>query len=229
MAKKKRGAKKGRRKKAAGHDDPHRSCIVCRATKTPDELLRFARAADGSVGFDVKAVLPGRGAWVCVAGACLDKALEPKSGKNEVWSRAFDAAVVFDAPALRAQVRSLLMADLLARLGLLRRQGLLVTGRDEVVRKKDNLAFVGLASDLSANSQHEMREALTTTTTLPLPPMEALADALGTRAVGVVGVLKNGSATGLSTSIRRVFGLPFESVASASVQPAAGPTKNEAG
>lgn len=205
--KKKRGAKKGRRKKAAGHDDPHRSCIVCRATKTPDELLRFARAPDGAVGFDVKAVLPGRGAWVCVAGGCLEKAVASKQAKNDVWGRAFDAAVVFDGPALLAQVKGLLLADLLARLGLLRRQGLLITGRDEVVRKKDTLAFVGLATDLSDNSQREMKEALPSTTTLPLPPMEQIADALGTRAVGVVGVVKNGAASGLATSIRRVFGL----------------------
>lgn len=201
-AKKKRGTKKGRRKKAAGHDEPHRSCIVCRATKTPDELLRFARSPDGGVGFDVKAVLPGRGAWVCVDGACLQKAIDPKHGG---FARAFDAAVVFDGPALKAQVKALLTGDLLARLGLQRRQGLLVLGRDEVVRRVDTLAFVGLAQDLSANSQKELAEALapTSTTTLPLPPMEALAEALGTRAVGVVGVAKGAQAAGLSTSIRR--------------------------
>ena len=62
----------------------------------------------------------------------------------------------------------------------------------------------GLARDLSANSRHEVTEALCETKTLPLPPMETLADALGTRAVGVVGVVKNGSAAGLRDAVARL-------------------------
>ena len=65
---KRRGKKKGKGRKALGltaYDGPVRMCIVCRKSGGPDEHLRFARSPDGAVGFDVKARLPGRGAWVC--------------------------------------------------------------------------------------------------------------------------------------------------------------------
>lgn len=206
-APKKRGAKKGRRKKALQQVDPHRMCIVCRASKPNDELLRFARAPDGAIGFDIKAVLPGRGAWVCATVACLDKATEAKHGG---FARAFEEAVVFDGAVVKDTVRRLLVGEVLSRLGLLRRQGSLIVGRDDVIRQVERLAFVGIAADLSANSRKEVSEAWkslpTPPTTLPLPPMADLADALGTRAVGVVGVANNAHADGLAVAIHKAVG-----------------------
>ncbi len=198
--KKKRGTKKGRRRAALDHDEPFRMCIVCRASKVPTELLRFARSVDGGLGFDVAARLPGRGAWVCTSKACLEKSTDPKHGG---FARAFDAAVVFDGPALRVQVRALLNAEVLARLGLLRRQGDLILGRDDAARRQLNLAFVGLSVDLSENSLHEVKESLPGVETLPLPSMDVIGAALGVRPVGVVGVLKGHGVAGLKTAIAR--------------------------
>jgi predicted RNA-binding protein YlxR (DUF448 family) len=202
--KKKRGTKKGRRRVALGHDEPFRMCIVCRASKVPAELLRFARSVDGAVGFDVAARLPGRGAWVCAQKACLEKATDPKHGG---FARAFDAAVVFEPLALREQVRALLHADVLARLGLLRRQGQLILGRDDVARRMINLAFVGLSIDLSENSRHEVKETLIDVELVPFAPMAVVGEALGVRPVGVVGVLKGGSVAGLRQSLARAAGV----------------------
>lgn len=164
-------------------------CIVCRASGGPDEHLRFARAPDGAVGFDVKAKLPGRGAWVCAKVACVDKATDAKHGG---FARAFDAPVVFDGRALRADVAAGLLAEVTERLGLLRRQGALITGRDEVVRavEREALMAIGVAADLSANSRHELAERAPGMTQITLPPMEAIGAAIGTRDVGVVGIPK---------------------------------------
>ncbi|MDP2340330.1 MAG: YlxR family protein [Deltaproteobacteria bacterium] len=202
--KKKRGTKKGRRRVALGHDEPFRMCIVCRASKVPAELLRFARSVDGAVGFDVAARLPGRGAWVCAQKACLEKASDPKHGG---FARAFDAAVVFEPAVLRDQVRALLDADLLARLGLLRRQGQLILGRDDVARRLINLAFVGLSTDLSDNSRHEVKETLKDLEQVAFPAMAVVGEALGVRPVGVVGVLKGHGVEGLKASLARAAGV----------------------
>jgi predicted RNA-binding protein YlxR (DUF448 family)/ribosomal protein L7Ae-like RNA K-turn-binding protein len=189
---KRRGKKKGKGRKALGltaEDGPMRMCIVCRASGGPDGLLRFARSPDGAVGFDVKARLPGRGAWVCAVPRCVDKASDVKHGG---FARAFDAAVVFDGAALRAAVVSGLLAEVCERLGLLRRQGALIVGRDEVIRAAErfNLVAIGLAHDLSENSRHELQERAPTMTTITLPSMEQMGVAVGTRPVGVVGIPK---------------------------------------
>lgn len=221
-----KGGKKGKRRAALGLEEPHRACVVCRASAPSRTMLRFARGRDGGIGFDVGAVLPGRGAWVCATQACLTKALDPKHGG---FARAFDAAVVVDA-GLVAAVVAAVEADVLARLQLLRRQGQLVLGRDEVFRRAGTLRAVALAADLSANSRAEVAEALwststpasstetpasttgtTSTSTLPppvtLPPMERLGDALGTRAVGVVGLPMLPASDSLLTALARWHGL----------------------
>jgi predicted RNA-binding protein YlxR (DUF448 family) len=191
--KKKRGQKKGRGRAALGltaDDGPVRMCIVCRATDSPSTLLRFARSPDGAVGFDVRARLPGRGAWVCATPVCLQAATEPTHGG---LARAFDAAVVFDGPGLRREVAEALRGDVRERLGLLRRQGDLILGRDDVVRRLAELGGIGLASDLSENSRHELAERAVGATFVPLPSMAEVSAAVGhDRAVGVVGIPKRG-------------------------------------
>src|SRR5688572_28021735 len=92
-------------------------------------MLRFARAPDGAVGFDVRAQLPGRGAWTCASEACVRKAVD-----REAFQRAFDAPVIAKADELAAQVRATLTAEALAGLGMLRRTGTLAAGRDDVER-----------------------------------------------------------------------------------------------
>jgi len=203
---KRRGKKKGKGRKALGltiDDDPARMCIVCRAAGTPSTLLRFARSPDGAVGFDVNNRLPGRGAWVCATTACLQKATDPKHGG---FARSFDAAVTFDGPGLRADVQQMLLAQVTDRLGLMRRQGALLLGRDEVVRRLEELAAVGLATDLSDNSRHEVTERAPGATFVVLPSMEVVGAAVGERPVGVVGIPRRG-AEALQVAIARWLGV----------------------
>jgi uncharacterized protein len=216
-APKKRGQKKGRGRAALGltaDDGPARMCIVCRAAGSPETLLRFARAPDGAVGFDVRARLPGRGAWVCATPSCLQKATDPKHGG---FARAFDAAVVFDGATLRREVEEALHADVCDRLGLLRRQGSLILGRDDAIRHLPELAGIGLAVDLSENSRHELHERAAGATLVTLPPMAEVMAAVGhDRAVGVVGIPKRGGDALLQAAVKLT---PFLKPAAA---PAAG-------
>ena len=51
-----------------------RTCIGCRRTAAPAQLVRVVRREDGRL--EVGRTLPGRGAWLCVGSpACIDKAL----------------------------------------------------------------------------------------------------------------------------------------------------------
>jgi predicted RNA-binding protein YlxR (DUF448 family) len=215
---KKRGQKKGRGRAALGltaDDGPVRMCIVCRAAGSPETLLRFARSPDGAVGFDVRARLPGRGAWVCATPSCLQKATDPKHGG---FARAFDAAVVFDGATLRREVEEALHSDVRDRLGLLRRQGSLILGRDDTIRHLPELAGIGLALDLSENSRHELHERAAGATLVTLPPMAEVTAAVGhDRAVGVVGIPKRGGDALLQAALRLT---PFLKPVSAA--PAAG-------
>lgn len=63
---------------------PMRSCIVCRESKDKSELLRVVRRPDGTVVIDRTGREPGRGAYVCRHGDCMDTAV-----KKRAFNRAF--------------------------------------------------------------------------------------------------------------------------------------------
>ena len=47
-----------------GRRVPQRTCIVTRVVQPPEAMIRFVRGPDGSVVPDLRAKLPGRGAWI---------------------------------------------------------------------------------------------------------------------------------------------------------------------
>jgi hypothetical protein len=202
-APRRRTSKKGRRRSVLAVEDPQRSCIVCRATGAATAMLRFGRGSDGSVGFDRAGALPGRGAWVCASARCLHKACEPGQGG---FARAFDAAVVL-APGLADEVRAALLDDVLGRLGLLRRQGELVLGRDEVARRAPALALFALADDLSTGSRREVLESLGGRACARLPAMADVGAAVGTRPVGVLGAPAGKATRALEAALARWSGV----------------------
>ena len=58
--------------------NPIRSCIGCRKTGEPSELMRMV-LVDGKVIFDQQQIAPGRGAWV--HRKCLELAIDRKAFK----------------------------------------------------------------------------------------------------------------------------------------------------
>ena len=55
---------------------PIRTCVGCRQRRPKRELVRLVRRADGVVERDASGGAAGRGAYVCVEVACLERALK---------------------------------------------------------------------------------------------------------------------------------------------------------
>ncbi len=69
---------------------PRRTCVGCRRTAHPDDLVRVVRTPDG--GLVVGRAQPGRGAWLCRDPACLAEA-----GRRRAFARALRGGVHADA------------------------------------------------------------------------------------------------------------------------------------
>ena len=54
---------------------PQRQCVACGETRSKRELVRVVRTPDGEVRVDATGKLSGRGAYVCPAPECVDRAL----------------------------------------------------------------------------------------------------------------------------------------------------------
>jgi len=57
---------------------PIRTCVACRETDEKRDLLRLVRLPDGSVEYDPKGKVSGRGAYVCSAVECIAVARKQK-------------------------------------------------------------------------------------------------------------------------------------------------------
>lgn len=57
---------------------PIRTCVACRTTDEKRDLLRVVRQPDGSVRYDPKGKLSGRGAYVCARVNCIALARKQK-------------------------------------------------------------------------------------------------------------------------------------------------------
>lgn len=120
---------------------PERTCIVTRAKGDPRGMIRFVVAPDGRVVPDLRARLPGRGAWVAADAGTVATAV-----KRRAFARAFRRDVVVDG-ALTDQVDALLAADALAALSLANKAGLVVAGAFKV---EEALGRGGVAALLHA-------------------------------------------------------------------------------
>ena len=108
-----------------GHQ-PQRTCIVSRRTLPREEMLRFVLSPSGEVVFDLKAALPGRGAWLAPAPGIVEEAV-----KRRAFNRAFktQAKVPDDLPA---QVERQLRQAAVSALSLARKAGEAVAGFEKV-------------------------------------------------------------------------------------------------
>ncbi len=67
---------------------PQRSCIGCGLKKDKSDLLRIVRSPEGEFSLDPSGRKNGRGAYICMNSACLEKA-----EKRKALQRSFKAEV----------------------------------------------------------------------------------------------------------------------------------------
>lgn len=132
-----------------------RTCIVTREATSPETLIRFVRAPDGSVVPDLKRQLPGRGCWIKAERQLVDRAI-----KRKLFSRAFKSETKA-ADDLGALVDRLLVADLAGMMNMARKAGQFVSGAMKVDAAVRSGAAVGVfhASDAAADGVRKIDQA----------------------------------------------------------------------
>ena len=67
---------------------PMRMCIGCRQMRPKRELVRVVRSSEGKISLDPTGRAPGRGAYLCRDGACLERAM-----KSRALERSFEQKI----------------------------------------------------------------------------------------------------------------------------------------
>ena len=71
---------------------PMRMCVGCREMQEKRSLLRIVKNAEGAISFDRVGKAPGRGAYICKARECLDKAMKQRQLERALETK-IEAAV----------------------------------------------------------------------------------------------------------------------------------------
>ena len=156
--------------------------------------MRFVRAPGGSPVLDLKEDLPGRGAWV------LPERIRVVRAAKGGFARAFkeQLAVPGGPEGFADAVGAQLAAQALARLGLARRAGRVLTGYDTVRGRASEL--IGYLSPHDASDQGTSRVARTVAAAASAPHLvlpadaEVLGGAVGQPPVVHLGLLPGGGA-----------------------------------
>lgn len=82
---------------------PMRMCVGCREMKEKRSLLRIVKSPEGAISFDRVGKAPGRGAYICRSGECLDKAVRQRQ-----LERALETKI---EPAVFSQLMEEINAD----------------------------------------------------------------------------------------------------------------------
>ncbi|KAF0121437.1 MAG: hypothetical protein FD152_3848 [Xanthobacteraceae bacterium] len=140
----------------AGRSGSERTCIVNRRASSPEGLVRFVVGPDGVIVPDLKARLPGRGAWVTATRAAVTEAV-----RRKLFARAFrrEVTVPADLPDL---VDRLVEAQAIASLSLANKAGAVVAGFSKVESTLMSGSAAGLihASDASDDGVRKLGQVL---------------------------------------------------------------------
>ncbi|MDT3685039.1 MAG: RNA-binding protein [Pseudorhodoplanes sp.] len=133
-----------------------RFCVVTRAVKPIDDLIRFVVAPDGSVVPDLKHRLPGRGVWVTATRDALTEAVRKKA-----FARGFKAEIRTTAE-LAGFTENLLVKSALDALAMAGKAGCVITGfsKVEAAIADHEIAAVLHGKDASADGIRKIEAAL---------------------------------------------------------------------
>lgn len=141
-----------------GRAQAERTCLVTRKAQNPSGLIRFALSPDGTVVPDLKARLPGRGAWVTATRASVAEAL-----RKRLFQRAFKGKASNVPPDLADVIEAGLRADLRQALAMANKAGCVTTGFTKVesaIGSREGVAALLHASDASPDGRRKLAQAL---------------------------------------------------------------------
>jgi predicted RNA-binding protein YlxR (DUF448 family) len=142
--------------RADGRDGPERSCVVSRAAKSPDDLIRFAVGPDGVLTPDLRRKLPGRGVWASLSAKTVAEAVRRKA-----FERSLKTKVVVP-PDLVALIDALMLRDALQALAMANKAGLVQAGfaKVEAMVGSGRCAAVIQAGDGADDGKRKIGQAL---------------------------------------------------------------------
>ncbi len=129
---------------------PQRKCIITGQIADKGDLIRFVVSPDGELIADIGNKLGGRGVWVSAARVILKKAL---SGNQ--FSRYLRQAVRINDNFLE-NLDYRLAVQLVARLSMMRKAGLLVTGGGKLRSQTILLSGLLIADDASPRETQQL-------------------------------------------------------------------------
>jgi len=152
-----RNERVGSEKTAAG---PERKCILSGEHGARDSLVRLAISPEGEVLPDVLARAPGRGSWIAVTRADLEKAIEKGKLKGAL-ARAFKGAPLVIPEDLPDRIEAALLRAFTDRLGLELRSGKLLLGTDRIAEhaRAGRIAWLAHAADASEDGSRKLDQA----------------------------------------------------------------------
>ena len=138
-----------------------RKCILTGDRADPDTLIRLAIGPEGQVLPDVRAKAPGRGAWIGVTRSELETALAKGKLKGAIARSFKDGALQIEAD-LPERIEQALRQDMLSRVGLESRGGMLLTGSEKIdtACRKGLVKLLLHAADAAADGNRKLDQAL---------------------------------------------------------------------
>jgi predicted RNA-binding protein YlxR (DUF448 family) len=139
---------------------PERKCILSGEHGARGDLIRLALGPDNQILPDVRAKAPGRGAWIGVSRAELEKA--QANGKlRGALARAFKTGELRIPDDLGDRTEAALRQAALDRLGLEARAGTLLTGTEkiEVAARKGEVQLLLHAADAGEDGTRKLGQA----------------------------------------------------------------------
>ena len=188
---------------------PERRCILTRTSGPTEHLIRLALGPDGQVAPDLGNRLPGRGAWVSIDRALIEKSMA-RGQLQGVLVRALKHQPVTLSPTLAEDIARGLQQRALDRLGLEMRAGHLLWGHERISdalgrgRVKLLLHAEDAGEDGTGKLEMKRRAACPKSTSLVLPVGRAiLSVALGRQNVVHAALVDEGSAARVTLALQR--------------------------